>query len=142
VRVTTNYDAINTNVPAAAVGIELREPVVHTKETDVHERLRIHNSFDVSYRFISDSVLQLLQARTVLRLTDRIGGIYATRYDIKENRFLENYFGVRWVSSCDCWSLDIGLSDTSNPNEVQLRAQVNLVGLGSSGKTGPKNPNY
>jgi LPS-assembly protein len=137
-----NYDPVNAELPAAAVGIDLHEPFSETEDTDRRERLRVRNSFGASYRFISDNVLQLLQARTLLRITDRIGGVYATRYDVQANRFLENYAGIRLVSACDCWSLDLGVSDTSNPNEVQVRAQVSLVGLGSVGPAAPGRLGY
>lgn len=142
IRAGLNYDAINAQLPAATVGIDLREPFVATKDTDRREQLRVRNSFGASYRFISDNVLQLLQARTVLRVTSRIGGVYATRYDLRANRFLESYVGMRLVSACDCWSLDFGVADTSNPNEVQLRAQVSLVGLGSVGPALPGRLTY
>lgn len=134
IRAGANYDAVNDRFPAAIVGVQLFEPLpIHD---DTPERQRIRNSLSVSYRFINQfidqDVLQLLQGSMVVRITDHIGGIYATRYDILENRFLENFVGMRYISTCDCWSIDLGVSDTSNPNEVQLRAQVSLLGFGSA----------
>ncbi len=42
---------------------------------------------------------------------------------------------VRLTSACDCWSLDLGVTDKSNPNEIEVRAQLTLVGLGSAGES-------
>lgn len=130
IRAGANYDVVNNHFPAAVVGVQLFEPLpVHD---DTPDRQRIRNSLSVSYRFISQDVLQLLQGSMVVRITDHIGAIYATRYDILQNQFLENFVGMRYISTCDCWSIDLGVSDTANPNEVQLRAQVSLLGFGTS----------
>lgn len=77
--------------------------------------------------------IQQLESSIVLPVTSRMGFMYAMRYDLREGRFFENHFGVRLVSACDCWSLDIGFTDKSNPNEVELLAQLHLVGLGAFG---------
>lgn len=134
IRAAANYDPVHGQMPAATVAVQLFEPL--PIRDDGPERQTIRNSMTVSYRFISQDVLQLLQGSMVLRLTDHIGGIYATRYDIQKNRFLENFVGMRYISTCDCWSIDLGVSDTSNPNEVQVRAQVSLLGFGSLGSFG------
>jgi LPS-assembly protein len=134
IRAGANYDPVRGQIPAASVSLQLFEP--RRLRDAGPERQTIRNGVTLSYRFISHDVLQLLQASTVLRLTDRIGGIYATRYDIQRSRFLENFVGMRYISACDCWSIDVGVSDTSNPNEVQLRAQISLLGLGSVGSLG------
>lgn len=134
IRAGANYDVVNGQIPAALVGIQLFEPLPQHDERDKRETIR--NSLSVSYRFISQNVLQLLQGSMIVRITDHIGAIYATRYDILENQFLENFIGMRYISTCDCWSIDIGVSDTSNPNEVQLRAQVSLLGFGPRASLG------
>jgi hypothetical protein len=77
--------------------------------------------------------IQQLESSVVIPVLDRVGFMYAMRYDIREGRFFENHFGLRLLSACDCWSLDIGFTDKSNPNEIQLLAQLRLVGLGSFG---------
>jgi hypothetical protein len=51
------------------------------------------------------------------------------RHGIDAGTFLENYAGVRLLSSCSCWALNIGVTD---PNEVQLQAQFALAGLGAA----------
>jgi LPS-assembly protein len=77
--------------------------------------------------------IQQLESSIVIPLLDRVGFMYAMRYDILSGRFFENHFGLRLLSACDCWSLDIGFTDKSNPNELELLAQLRLVGLGSFG---------
>jgi len=77
--------------------------------------------------------LQEVDADLLMRLTDQFGIQYAIRYDIQNAKFLENFFGLRVVSSCNCWSLRVGFSDTVNPNEVQVQAQFQLVGFGAWG---------
>ena len=56
------------------------------------------------------------------------------RYDINIGTFLENYIGVRLLSSCDCWALNLGVTQTRNPNEVQVQAQFTLAGLGNAAR--------
>ena len=58
------------------------------------------------------------------------------RYDIDAASFLENYAGLRLLSSCDCWTLNVGITDTRNPNEVQVQAQFTLAGLGAPASSG------
>jgi hypothetical protein len=78
---------------------------------------------------LANNVLQQIDGNFVLRLTDWAGVSYATRYNLPANRFLENYFGLRFVSRCDCWSLDFAVSNRTNPNETEARLQLTLVGL-------------
>jgi lipopolysaccharide assembly outer membrane protein LptD (OstA) len=132
VRVRSSYDTGITQVSQATIGVRLQE-ALDPSASDRRQRLAIRNALAVSYRFITDNRLQQLGGSVALRLTDRFGMMYATRYDIPRNRFLENYVGMRLVSACDCWSLVLGVADKSNPNEVELRAQFTLVGLGSTG---------
>lgn len=77
--------------------------------------------------------IQQLESTVVVPLLDRVGFMYAMRFDIRRGRFFENHFGLRLLSSCDCWSLDLGFTDKSNPNELEFLAQLRLVGLGSFG---------
>ena len=44
-------------------------------------------------------------------------------------------YGVRLKSPCDCWAADFGITDSYNPNEVQLQFQLTLGGLGSYGQS-------
>jgi hypothetical protein len=55
--------------------------------------------------------------------------------------FLERDYLLRIMSRCNCWVLDVGLSDRFNPDERLVRVQLTLVGLGSFG-SGPPTQNY
>jgi hypothetical protein len=131
VRAYTTYDTSESNISSATLGVRLTEPL---RQFDPSGRRRLFTraSFAVEYRFITDSILQLLDSSIALPVTDRIALLYSMRYDIDADSFLENYAGVRLLSSCNCWALNIGVTDTRNPNEVQVQAQFTLAGLGAS----------
>ncbi len=142
VRLFSTYDTANTNLTSATAALRLQQAPVE-REDDGRSRLVTRPSLEVAYRFITDNHVQgdtrntkdleQLDASLIVPLAQRIGLLYATRYDIRRNSFFENHYGLRLLSACDCWSLDIGVSDKSNPNEVEFRAQLTLVGLGSTG---------
>ncbi len=135
VRAYTTYDASENHVSSATVGVRLREPLA-TLDPSVRPRLITRGTFNVEYRFITDSILQLLDSSFSLPITDRFGLLYAMRYDINADSFLENYVGIRLLSACDCWALNLGVIDTRNPNEVQVQAQFSLAGFGSAADRG------
>jgi lipopolysaccharide assembly outer membrane protein LptD (OstA) len=135
VRAYTTYDTSQNNISSATVGVRLTEPF-RALDAAGRRRLFTRASFAVEYRFITDSILQLLDSSIALPVTDRIALLYNMRYDIDAGRFLENYTGVRLLSSCNCWALNIGVTDTSNPNEVQVQAQFTLAGLGAPPTSG------
>ena len=132
-RMVSSYDVSSADISGATIGVRLQEP--RDLDDAIGSRFRTRHSLSVDYRFITDNILQNLESSLVLRLTDQIGGMYAMRYDVQDGRFLENYAGVRFVSECDCWSLDLGVVDTANPNEVRVQAQISLLGLGSTGES-------
>ena len=87
----------------------------------------------VSYRFLTANRLQEINSSLVIRITDWLGFIYASRYDVNQSEFLDNHFGLRFVSTCDCWAFEVSVTDRTNPNEIEARAQLTLLGLGSLG---------
>jgi LPS-assembly protein len=142
VRFVSTYDTGSTAFSSALVGIRLQEP--KPEDSDSKQlRLTTSRSFSITYRFINDNQIapsgreprdvEQIDSSVVLPVIRRLGFLYATRYDVRRNRFFENYFGLRLVSACDCWSIDLGFSDKSNPNEIDFRAQLTLAGLGSAG---------
>ncbi|HSP97467.1 MAG TPA: LPS assembly protein LptD [Candidatus Dormibacteraeota bacterium] len=130
VRAYTTYDTSQNNFSSATLGIRLTEPF-RALDPSGRRRLFTRASFAVEYRFITDSILQLLDSSIALPVTDRIALLYNMRYNIDAGTFLENYAGLRLLSSCNCWALNIGVTDTRNPNEFQLQAQFTLAGLGA-----------
>ena len=94
-----------------------------------------------------------LAASLYLRLGEYVGFTFLARYDfnggIAYNQdgqlvnvgpgFLERDYFLRLISKCNCWAIEAGLSDRSNPDERLYRVQVSLLGLGSIGR-GPQTP--
>lgn len=147
-RFVSTYDGDDNDLSSATVSLRLRKPEMSADDEE-QPRLRTRPSVRIAYRFITDNRRDLvgvtptdpkdvdqLEASLLLPVTDRIAGIYATRYDIRGAAFFENHFGLRLLSACDCWSVDAGVTDKSNPNEIEFRFQVTLVGLGSAGSGG------
>jgi LPS-assembly protein len=129
-RFRTDYDTGNNDVSAAGVSIFVQDPRQPPREGG--QRAETRTSAAISYRFLTQNLLQELDNNIVVRLTDWAGFRYASRYDVVANRFLDNYFGLRLMSTCDCWTFDIAVVDRTNPHEVEVRAQISLLGLGSS----------
>jgi len=131
VRFRSNYDSNNANLSAAQVGFYIQDPRVPPKAED-DRRVSTTTSAGIAYRFLAPNRLQQLDANLVVELTRWAGFLYSSRYDVVRQRFLDNFYGFRFLSQCDCWSLDLTVTDRTNPRELEVRAQISLVGLGSS----------
>ncbi len=136
-RLESTYDAESADLTSATVGVLLREPAWLFPGLGMASWLR-RSSFGLDYRFIADnnvpgtSAVEQIDSSVRLRLTDQVGFRYSGRFNIAANRLLSNFFGISYLSACDCWSLDMGISDRSNPNEVQFQVQLRLLGFGSA----------
>ncbi|MDG1958026.1 MAG: LPS assembly protein LptD [Candidatus Binatia bacterium] len=95
--------------------------------------LRPANSATLYYQFNSGGALENLNLAATYRLNDHIAASYLGRYDVIAGRFLENWLGLRLISPGDCWVVDLAVVDRVNPDEIDFRIQVSLVGLGSLG---------
>lgn len=124
----SSFDFSASDLSAAAVSMRLMDPRVPS----VGERLDTGSSMTVSYRFITRNLLQQVDGAMRLQVTDFLGVLAGMRFDVINDKFLESLVGFRLLSTCDCWGLDITFVDKSNPNELEVRAQVTLVGLGGS----------
>jgi LPS-assembly protein len=131
-RFVGNYNTSQNDFTAARVGFFIEDPWAPRPVPGEQRPLETRSTAAVSYRFITGNQLQEIDANLLMRLTDWMGFQYATRYDVVENRFLDNYWGLRFVSTCGCWAVDLAVEDRTNPQEVSVRAQVTLVGLGSN----------
>jgi hypothetical protein len=96
--------------------------------------LRPTNSASIFYQFNSGGTVENVNLATTFRVTDRVAISYFGRFDALVGRFLENWGGLRIISGCDCWVLDLAFVDRSNPDEFQVRVLFSLVGLGSFGQ--------
>ena len=128
--VRSSYDTSTSDISAAAVAVRFTDP--RSRNGDRPARLDSRTTLTLGYRFITQNILQQVDAGLMLHLTDYLGALLATRYDVQNNQVLDSHVGFRLLSHCDCWGLDVGVTDRTNPSEVELRAQLTLVGLGSS----------
>lgn len=135
-RFQSHLDTADGAVSATTVGFFVQDP----RPVDEEHRLVARTSAGVSYRFLRGNILEEIDGNAVIGVTRWLGLFYAARYNLIESRFLDNHFGVRLISTCDCWALDIGLTDRSNPNELEARVQFTLAGLGSPGEKVAKAP--
>lgn len=136
-RFESTYDPTRSDLTSATVAFLLAEPDWFSTGVHLLQMIR-RSSFGIQYRFVANnsvpgtSAVEQFDASVLLRLTEQIGFRYSSRYNIAANRLLGNFFGLSYISSCDCWSADFGISDKSNPNEVQFQFQFSLLGFGST----------
>lgn len=146
IRMVSSFDTGEASFSAATLGVQLREPI-DPGAGDGWMRLLRRSTIGMAYRFVVDNPLDLpasecesgtcglqqFDTSMLVWLRDTVGFRYANRYNIRESSFLENYYGLRLLSSCDCWKADLGIVDKANPNEVELRLQVTLTGFDGGG---------
>lgn len=145
------YAVENPRLSFATAGINLFDPrpIAGPEDTFLPE-LRPVNSLSIFYQFTGSSALQAtntspsptptpgsvdsLNVAATYRVTNNIGLSYLGRYDAVAHKFLENWAGIRLISACDCWVIDLAFVDRVNPPETGVRVLVSLVGLGSFGQ--------
>lgn len=88
--------------------------------------------------FVDPNVRQL-ESGIEFKLTDLTKLGYYTRYDDLSGKFIEQKGGIRFYSSCKCWTFDVQVCDKLNPNETQFSFNITLFGLGDIGNTFFKN---
>jgi lipopolysaccharide assembly outer membrane protein LptD (OstA) len=97
--------------------------------------------FRARYTFINPQAGQINSAVTSpdvsnfegsaeLVLTDRLKFGYYSRYDLTASQVIEQSAAIRFVSGCDCWNLDLGFTERSNPDRQQINFRINFIGLG------------
>jgi LPS-assembly protein len=122
-----SFDVRDSEFSASQIALFVEDP--RQPDEAAGRRLQTRTSAGVAYRLLANNVLQQVDGNVVLRLTDWAGVTYATRYNVPARRFLENYAGLRLLSRCDCWSVDLAVSNRTNPAETEARLQFTLVGL-------------
>jgi hypothetical protein len=150
------YDATvsagNQEVLGQSVGAVLREP--WSPPPDL-AGLQVPSSLRASYRFVAADVNSGLSEEDALLFRNRNGGVeevaggvylrlgnymgmsFLARYDLTDEvddpHFLERSAIFRLLSRCNCWVLDVGVTDRFDTNETAVRVQFTLVGLGAFG---------
>ena len=117
----TDYDLTEGRAKGANVFLALSDPRTFTDDFSI-EGLRGRSRVSFGYRYVANSALQEVNGGLLLRLTKRYYGAFEARYDGLSKKFLEVGGGIRVISDCECWVIDIGLSNRINPNETQARA--------------------
>jgi LPS-assembly protein len=92
------------------------------------------NRRDTVIQGTNKNAAEFVQGTAYTEVFDRLGLYFAPSYDIASNQMLSTEYGVRLKSPCDCWAADVGVTDSYNPNEVQIQFQLTLGGLGSVGQ--------
>ncbi len=143
-----------------STGLFLREP--WWTPPSIVRNFQSPTTIGISYRFIQSDVnrgapappieaplqnsagVNELDGSFYLRLGDYLGFTFLSRYDLSTStvgtstlgpHFLERDYLVRLISRCNCWVLQAGVSDKTNPDERLFRVQFTLFGLGSVGRT-------
>jgi LPS-assembly protein len=119
----------------AEAGVNLFDPRPVAGPDDLFlASLRPVNAASLFYQFNSGGTVENLNLAGTYRATDNVAFAYLGRFDVLAGRFLENWLGLRLISGCDCWVVDVALVDRFNPDEREFRVLFSLVGLGSFGQ--------
>jgi LPS-assembly protein len=129
----TDYDVNQGRTKGASLYLSLSDPRTFTDDFTL-ESLRGRSRLAFGYRFVANSALEEVNGAFLFRLTKRYYGAFESRYDNLAKKFLEVGGGLRIISECECWVLDVGISNRVNPNETQARVLISLVGLGQVGR--------
>ncbi len=74
--------------------------------------------------------LSQLQAGVEAVLGERYRFGYFTRFDSPSGTFIDNMAAIRISSACNCWYLDLGYSQETNPNREKYLVSFTFGGLG------------
>ena len=100
----------------------------HNISVGFHDDRR--DALRLRYSFV-DGVVNQIEGNLEVALTDRLrAGLYG-RYDALDKEFLESQSLVRFTNSCNCWSVDVGLSQRINPDRRQVLVSLTFGGIGS-----------
>src|SRR6185369_2198437 len=128
-----DYDVNEGKTKGANLFLSLSDPRTFTDDYFL-QSLRGRSRVTFGYRFVANSALEEANGGLLLRLTKRYYGAFEARYDNLSKKFLEVGGGIRVISDCECWVLDVGVTNHLNPNETTARVLVSLVGLGQVGR--------
>jgi len=134
----------HAGVTFANVYLTLQPP--WSKVSNIYMGKALQGSFlQASYSYVNPQVAvlptttgnasQFATIRAYSDLWDMFGLYIAPSYNFSTNQLQYAQYGARLKSPCDCWAADMGLTDSFNPNEVQVQFQVTLGGLGSIGQS-------
>lgn len=103
--------------------------IQHHLKRDRGDAVRVRYSFIDSTSTGGDELSQL-EGQVEVKLTDRLKLGYYARYDETDREFIDSSVGLRVLSSCNCWHLDLGYTDKLNPDREQVTLRLTFAGLG------------
>ncbi len=129
------YNPQSGKITAANVNLTARPPW-GTSQSPLYMGRAAEGPFlQVMYNFVNGTApSNTFEARAYYELFDRIGAFYAPLYDIQAGKMLSAEYGLRLKSTCNCWAVDLGVTQTTNPNELQFQFELTLGGLGTLGE--------
>jgi LPS-assembly protein len=140
------YDPRNTRITYSSIYFTLQPPWKLYSPPSLYMGRALSGSFlQLSYNYIApgptalqpninSSFFQFITVRAYYDLIDRIGLFFAPSYDIANRKELSTEYGVRIKSPCDCWAVDVGVTNSTNPSDTAVQFMVTLGGVGSVGQ--------
>jgi LPS-assembly protein len=81
------------------------------------------------------NVVGNLGTQVFLHLTDHALLLVNGIYSVRDSRFLGIRAATKLLSTCECWSVTLGVRRSVNPSKTSFNFDFNLLGLGSSRST-------
>jgi LPS-assembly protein len=140
------YDPRDNRVTYSSIYFTMQPPWKPYTPPTLYMGRSLSGSFlQVSYNYIApgptaaqpginSNFFEFVTLRAYYDLIDRVGLFVAPSYDIANSKELSTEYGVRIKSPCDCWSVDVGISQSINPSETAVQFMVTLGGIGSIGQ--------
>jgi len=94
------------------------------------------NKVAAAFRYVRSDDADILESGELLArlgLSPTISLGLRGRYDFISMSFVEKGGGVTFSSDCKCWSVGLGVVERVNPDELQVRVNFELSGLGGFG---------
>ncbi len=79
--------------------------------------------------YVREAVSQV-EGNLEVVLTDKMKAAYYARFDDRNSEMIEQRAGVRMGGGCNCWHVDLGLSDLINPDRRSFMVSFTFAGLG------------
>jgi LPS-assembly protein len=142
---TFGYDPRDNRITNGAVYLTMQPPWTKPPPNLYMGRALEGSFVQLAYNYIApgptalqpglnSSYFEFLSLRLYYDLFDRLGIFFAPSYDIAHSQLLSAEYGVRVTSQCNCWDVDVGITQSVNPNETAVQFMVTLGGIGSVGQ--------
>ncbi len=103
--------------------------LILSTQDDRGDQLRTRSAY-VKDPITREASLSQVDGNVEVAVTSRTRIGYYTRYDDREQEFIESQVGLRFSSACDCWHITAGYHNTINPDKETYLLTFTLGGLG------------